>query len=138
MADVYRGRALVKGFAAGEVLISKEPISFFGDVDPDSGVIVKKGHELRGLSLSGKIFVFPYGIGSTVGSYIIYRLSKKGAAPSAIVNVQSEPIIVAGCVLAKIPLMDRLEVNPLEVLRSGYLVEVNCFKGELRVLSKKA
>jgi len=51
-------------------------------VDPNTGKVVEKGHDLEGKSIAGKIFVFPKGGGSTVGSYTLLRLKKNGKAPA--------------------------------------------------------
>jgi len=118
------GRKVVGGPGAGEAIVSKEAISFFGGVDPRNGVVIESGHDLEGRSIQGKVLVFPRGKGSTVGSYVIYGLRKYGAAPVAIVNIETEPIIIGGCVLAKIPLVDRLDRNPVEVIQTGDWVEV--------------
>ncbi len=113
-----RGRPLVEGIATGELLVSHEPISFYGGVDPITGKVVEPGHPLEGESLAGKILIFPYGKGSTVGSYVILRLRRRGLAPAGIVNVESEPIIVVGCMISSIPLMDRPAEDTLS-LKTG-------------------
>lgn len=79
--ELVRGRKISGGTAEGEALVSREPISFFGGVNPDTGVITEKGHELQGASVSGRVLVFPHGKGSTVGSYTLYRMKKNGVAP---------------------------------------------------------
>ncbi|MCD6260600.1 MAG: DUF126 domain-containing protein [Thaumarchaeota archaeon] len=94
-----KGRAIWRGWARGEALVSNQPISFYGGVDPETGRIIEKGHELEGRSIAGKILVFPYGKGSTVGSYIILRLKRRGIAPKAIVNLRCEPIIAVGAII---------------------------------------
>lgn len=122
-------RSLVEGYAEGEALVSREPISFLGDVDPKTGTIVREGHELYGESVKGKVLIFPHGRGSTVGSYIIYQMFKYGVHPKAIVNIESEEIIVVGCVLANIPLVDRPEGDILNFVRSGDWVVVDANRG---------
>ena len=117
-----KGRAIWRGWARGEALVSNQPISFYGGVDPETGKIIEKGHELEGRSIAGKILIFPYGKGSTVGSYIILRLKRKGLAPRAIVNLRCEPIIAVGAIIAEIPTIDKIDVS---VMRSGELVEVD-------------
>lgn len=129
-----KGRGLVKGVAVGSALVSRDPISFYGGVDPESGMVIEKGHQLEGVSVTGRVLVFPRGKGSTVGSYVLYRLRKLGRAPAAIVNVETEVIIVTGCILAGIPLVDRLSKNPLEVIRTNDLVRVNGTRGLVEVL----
>lgn len=121
---VIKARALVEGIAEGEALVSPKPISFYGGVDPKSGLIVEKGHPLEGANVAGKVLVFPYGKGSTVGSYVIYELAKRRLAPSAMVNLESEIIIIAGCVLSSIPLVDRPEEDPFKIIKSGDYVKV--------------
>jgi len=116
---VIGGRGLVEGYGGGELLVSPEPISFYGGVDPLTGVVREPNHPLEGKSIAGKILVFPRGKGSTVGSYVLLSLKDRGKAPAGIVNIRSEPIIIVGCVLAEVPLMDRPDKNPLEVLKSG-------------------
>ncbi|MEM3087758.1 MAG: DUF126 domain-containing protein, partial [Candidatus Bathyarchaeia archaeon] len=104
---VLKGRTIVGGQAEGTALVTREAISFFGGVEPRTGVIIERGHELEGSKISGKVLVFPRGKGSTVGSYIIYAMSKYGTAPAAMINLETEAIIAVGAVLANIPLMDK-------------------------------
>jgi len=124
-----RGRRVVGGSAEGEALVSVDPFSFYGGVDPETGVVTEPGHAVEGECITGKVFVFPTGKGSTVGSYVIYRMKKLGTAPAAIINTETEAIIVTGCVLAEIPLIDRLEENPLKTLKTGDLLKVNAEEG---------
>ncbi len=133
---VLKGRGLVEGRSEGEALVTSQPISFYGGVDPLSGVVTERGHELEGKTISGKILVFPYGKGSTVGSYVIYHMAKIGTAPLAIINLESEPIIVAGCVLANIPLVDKLDKDPIKTIETGDIVQVNGNHGIVVILSK--
>ncbi|RLE76913.1 MAG: hypothetical protein DRJ44_03240 [Thermoprotei archaeon] len=117
-------RAIVEGYAEGPALISKEPISFYGGIDPRTGVIREKGHPLEGKTVKNTILIFPYGKGSTVGSYVLLSLAKHGVAPKAIVNLESEPIIVIGCLLAKIPLVDKPQEDVFKILNDNENVKV--------------
>ena len=119
---IVKGRVIWSGWAKGEALVSSQPISFYGGVDPETGKIIEKGHELEGKSIAGKILVFPYGKGSTVGSYIILRLKKRGVAPKAIVNIKCEPIIAVGAIIAELPTIDGVDIS---IIRNGDLVEVD-------------
>lgn len=119
-----RGRRVVGGYAEGEALVSVDPVSFYGGVDPETGVVVEPGHAVEGECVTGKVFVFPTGKGSTVGSYVIYRMKKLGTAPAAIINTETEAIIATGCVLAGVPLIDRLEPDPLKTLETGVRLKV--------------
>ena len=119
---IFEGRIIFEGIAQGVVLTTTMGISFFGGVDPDTGTIVEKGHELEGQSIAGRILVFPTGKGSTVGSYTIYRLKQNGMAPAAIVNLECETITAVGCIISEIPCLDQI---PIENLRSGMRASID-------------
>lgn len=131
MILLIRGRGISGGLGTGLLLVSMQPLSFLSGVDPGSGIIVEKGHPLRGESITGKVLVFPFGKGSTVGSYVIYALSRNGHAPAAIVNTEAEPIIATGAIIGRIPMIDRIEV-PITRLKSGVMVTVNGDTGEMQ------
>lgn len=105
------GRIIKAGRAAGEALVSSEPVGFFGGVDPKTGVVVEPGHPLEGQCIAGRVLVFPTGKGSTVGSYTLYRLKKNGMAPAAIINAESEPIVAVGAIISEIPMLDQVEIG---------------------------
>jgi predicted aconitase with swiveling domain len=129
------GRAIVRGRAAGEALVTRMGISFYGGVDPESGVVVEAGHELEGRSIAGRVLVFPTGKGSTVGSYTLYRLRRSGCAPAAIVNATCETITAVGCILAEIPCVDQV---PLADLRSGMRLLVDGEQGTVELEASPA
>jgi hypothetical protein len=106
-----RGRIIFGGKAEGTALVSSSPMSFYGGVDPDTGEVVERGHELQGQSVKGRVLVFPHGKGSTVGSYVLYRLKKNGAAPCAIVNAKCETIVAVGAIISEIPCVDMIDIG---------------------------
>ena len=128
-----RGRRISRGKAEGYAIVSRRPFSFLGDVDVESGRVVAEDSDIRGESIAGRVFVFPKGRGSTVGTYVLLRMRKRGTAPIAIVNVETEPIIAVGAILAEIPLIDRLERDPLDVIRTGDYVIVDSEEGWIEV-----
>ena len=115
---ILLGRSIYKGKVEGEALVTLQAISFFGGVDPESGVVVERGHELQGETIAGKVLVFPTGKGSTVGSYTLYRLKYNGVAPSAIINAECETITAVGCIISDIPCVDQVEIEKIGTLRN--------------------
>lgn len=109
-----KGRTISPGKARGEAIVSREPIGFYGGIDPKTGVVIEKGHELEGKSVKGKVLVFPQGKGSTVGSYVIYGLKKNGVAPAAIVNKETETIVATGVILAGVPCVDGIDIGKIK------------------------
>ncbi len=123
---ILNGRKISTGNAAGEALVTSMGISFYGGVDPETGCVVEKGHELEGQCIAGKVLVFPTGKGSTVGSYTLYRLKRAGLAPAAIVNAEAETITAVGCIISDIPCVDHI---PIEQIRTGTQVSVDGERG---------
>ncbi len=125
------GRKISAGNAAGEALVTSMGISFFGGVDPETGRVVEKGHELEGQSVAGRVLVFPTGKGSTVGSYTLYRLKKAGLAPAAILNAEAETITAVGCIISDIPCVDHI---PIDKIKTGMQVSVDGESGAVEIL----
>jgi hypothetical protein len=128
---ILTGRKISTGSASGEALVTSMGISFFGGVDPLTGCVVEKGHELEGQSVAGRILVFPSGKGSTVGSYTLYRLKKAGLAPAAIVNAEAETITAVGCIISDIPCVDQV---PIDQLQTGMRLRVDGGSGLVETL----
>ena len=124
-----KGKKVVGGKAAGTAIVSHEPISFIGGVDPNTGYVIEKGHELEGQKITGKVLVYPTGKGSTGGSYRLYEMVYRKTAPQAIILIEREPVVTVGCIMGNIPAVDGLEKNPLEVIKDGDYVEVDADKG---------
>jgi len=114
-------------------LVSQKPLSFLGGVDYNSGVVVEKNHDLKGESLKDKILCFPSGHGSTVGSYVLYSLVKKGLGPKAIVNQVADTVVVVGAIIAEIPMVDQIDIKQI---KTGDIVEVDGDKGTVKVEGK--
>ena len=101
MEIVVTGRSLVAGCAAGEALVSQQPISFWGGVDPASGKIIDQRHDRCGASITGRICFFPAEKGSSTASAVLLELARTGKAPAAIVVVETPPILMLGAMIAQ-------------------------------------
>ena len=108
-----KGRTIFSGEAQGKSLVTQMGISFYGGVDPDTGLVVEKNHDLEGQSIAGRVLVFPTGKGSTVGSYTLYRLKANGLAPAAIINAECETITAVGCIISEIPCLDKINLDQI-------------------------
>ena len=130
---ILKGHPVARGRATAPALVSADAISFLGGVDPATGDVIEKGHALYGKNVRGQVLVFPCGKGSTVGSYVLYQLQKNGAAPAALINVRAEPIVAVGAIIAGIPMVDRLEQDPLSIIKDGVVVTVDGTRGEVEL-----
>lgn len=108
---ILRGRRIVAGRAEGEALASSVPFSFVGGVDPATGTVLDDDTGCAGQRLAGRVFAFPRGKGSTVGSYAIYGLAKRELGPAAILNARAEAIVAVGAILGGVPMVDGIDVG---------------------------
>jgi predicted aconitase with swiveling domain len=124
---------IVGGYGEGEALVSHEPICFYL-TDPKTGVVRERNHELVGKNLAHKVLVFPSGKASSVVQIDgLFKLASRNLAPEAMIVKDIETVLIVSAVIAKVPLVDRLEKDPFETIRTGDRVKVDAGKGIVTV-----
>ncbi|MFT7286889.1 MAG: putative aconitase/putative aconitase with swiveling domain [Halieaceae bacterium] len=91
---------LVPGDAHGEVLACTEGLSFWGGVDPDTGVIIDAHHPNYGAGLAGRMVLMPTSRGSCSGSGVLLQLARNAKAPAALIFREQEDILTLGAMIA--------------------------------------
>ena len=94
-------RLLIDGTAEGPLLFSDTALSFWGDVDPETGLVIDQAHPLHGRCLEGTILAIPGGRGSCTGSAVLMQLILNGKAPAGMVFSQAEEILTLGVMVAE-------------------------------------
>jgi predicted aconitase with swiveling domain len=130
------GRKVTGGCAEGEAIVTKDTISGFGGINPLTGVITERRHELRGQSFKGKILVFPGAKGSSGWSVNFHTARLAGAAPAAMLFNDMTTKVALGAVVLRIPSITELDQNPLEVIQTGDWIRVDADKGIVEVTKK--
>ncbi|UXX83603.1 cis-3-hydroxy-L-proline dehydratase [Roseovarius pelagicus] len=108
----HKATLFVQNNARGQVLTCKEGLSFWGGVDPDTGVIIDAHHPDHGATLAGRIVLMPTSRGSCSGSGVMLQLARNGQAPAALVFREEEDILTLGAMIAA-----RLFDRPIAILR---------------------
>ena len=108
-----RGRAVVPGTVEGEALVSHEPISGWGGIDPARGVIIEPRHELFGQCFTGKILVFPSAKGSSGWSGFFQSTRLLGTAPIGMIFARVSTKSALGAVVTRVPSVTDLDARPL-------------------------
>jgi predicted aconitase with swiveling domain len=95
-----RGRAVVAGRATGEAVVSAQPISLWGGLDAKTGEVIDRRHDCSGRVVTGRVFVYPQGKGSSTASAILLESIRLGTAPAAIINCATDPMAALGSIIA--------------------------------------
>jgi predicted aconitase with swiveling domain len=124
---------IIGGYGEGEALVSHEPICFYL-TDPKTGVVREKTHELAGKNIANKVLIFPSGKASSVVQIDgLFKLASHNLAPRAMIVKDVETVLIVSAFIAKVPLVDRLEKDPFETIRTGDRVKVDADKGTVVV-----
>ena len=131
-----RCHKIVGGCGEGEALVSREPICFYL-TDPKTGIVRERGHELEGKNIANKVLVFPSGKASSVVQVDgLFKLASNNVAPKAMIVKDVETVLIVSAVIAKVPLVDRLEKDPFEIIRTNDFVKVDADKGIVTVIRR--
>jgi len=145
MANIFlKGHKGIGGIAEGEALVCQEPINLMadtGNVWKDLGDVTFTNKvatpSAYGRSFAGKILVFPTGKGGIFSTNIMMDAATVGSVPKAIINVVAHPVWVTMAIVINIPLVDRLNKNPCEVIETGDWVRVDARRGTVGVTKKE-
>ncbi len=124
-----RGRALVAGAASGEVLVSDEPLSFWGGYDYRTGEIIDRRHPLSGQIAAGRVLAIPFTRGSSTTTAVLLEAVRAGTAPAAILTTDVDTFFVLASIVADemyrkpIPIV-ALSTSDFARLQSGQQVSV--------------
>jgi uncharacterized protein len=130
---ILRGRRVVPGVAEGIALVSREPISGWGGIDPLLGTIIERRHCLYGACFSGKVLVFPSAKGSSGWAGFFQATRLHGSAPLAMVITRISAKSALGAVVTRVPTLTDLDDDPVELIRTGDYVRVDADLGQLEV-----
>ena len=140
---VLKGHKGIGGIAEGEALVCQEPVNLMADTGnvwtdlKDTMFTNRIGTpSVFGKSFAGKVLVFPTGKGGIFSTNIMMDVATVGSTPKAIVNVRAHPVWAVLSIVLNIPLVDRLNKNPCQVIETGDYVKVDAKKGIVEVTKK--
>lgn len=117
----HMSKLLVAAKAEGDIVVFHEGHSFWGGVDPATGVVIDAHHPQHGQSLAGKVFMMPTSRGSCSGFRLVLELALNGHAPAALIFREAEDILTLGAMIAA-QMFDR----PVAVARLHHLNPLAC------------
>lgn len=130
---VLHGRKIVGGSVQGEALVTRQTISGWGGIDPNTGTIIELRHELRGQSFKDKILVFPGAKGSSGWSAFFHMARLNGVAPKGFIFNKMSTKIALGLVVTHSPALTDFDCDPLTVIETGDWVEMDADRAIARI-----
>jgi hypothetical protein len=127
---------IIGGYGEGEALVSHEPICFYL-TNPKTGMVRELSHELSGKNLANKVLLFPSGKASSVVQIDgLFKLASHNVAPRAMIVKDVETVLIVSAFLAKVPLVDKLEKDPFEIIETGDFVKVDAERRMVRIAKR--
>ncbi len=130
MAELIQAKPIVAGSAQGEALVSREPLSFWGGYDQETGEIIDRRHPLSGQNAAGRILVLPHSRGSSTTTAVLLEAIRAGTAPAAIVTTAEDAFFALAGVVAEemygsgIPILS-VDQAAFERLKTGQRIEID-------------
>jgi predicted aconitase with swiveling domain len=104
-------RCLLDGEAIGPLQILTEPLSFWGGVEVESGLIIDPNHPQFGDLVSGCILGLPHGRGSSSSATVLAEMIRIGSGPVGLILSEPDQILVAGGYVANFLYAKRFVVS---------------------------
>lgn len=126
---IIQGKPFIPGAANGQALVSREPISFWGGYDWQTGEIIDRRHPLSGSIARGRVLAIPFTRGSSTTTAVLLEAIRAGTAPCAIITTAADFFFALASVVADelyrspIPLVAISEAD-FSKLRTGDQVEI--------------
>lgn len=127
MKLTIQGTPTIPGAAQGKLLVSDEPLSFWGGYDQHTGEIIDRRHPLSGQIAAGRVLALPSSRGSSTTTAVFLEAIKAGNAPAAILTTGTDSFFALASIVADemyqtpIPII-ALEEADFAKLQSGWYV----------------
>ena len=102
MAELmFQAKVIIAGEARGAALVSREPLSFWGGYDWQTGEIIDRRHMLSGAIAKNKILAVPFTRGSSTTTAVLLEAIRAGTAPAAILTTDTDFFFALASVVAE-------------------------------------
>lgn len=137
MTNLFSCREIARGIVEGEVLLSQDQLLFY-HADPATGIITERGHCLEGISVKGKILVFPGGKGSSVVQMDgLYKLEQHGTAPLGFIVLEPDTVLVSSAIIMELPMVDRVEKSFYDTIQNGDRIRIDTDRQVIELLQRR-
>lgn len=125
----FSARECIQGQISAPIVYSDVPLSFWGGIDPETGIVIDHHHPLNGVCVAKHILAIPGGRGSCTGSAVMLELLLNGLAPAGLILCEIDEILIVGVLVARlffgksipVVVLDSQEFNRLKTFETAFL-----------------
>ena len=134
MGKKFKCHKISEGCVEAQAIVSKDNIMFYL-VNPETGVIIEKAHDLEGESIPNKVLIFPGGKGSSVVQADgLYQLKMRQNMPAAMVIQYPETVLVSSAIIMEVPMVDKVEPEFYEEVKNGDRIRIDADNQIIEIL----
>lgn len=94
-------KVIVDGTLDAPAIKTMTPISFWGGVNTEDGVVQDVHNELHGESLAGKVLCMPFDKGSCSGSGTVFEMIYRSTNPAGMLCLEASPVLALGPIIGE-------------------------------------
>lgn len=134
MGKQFRCHKISEGCVEAQAIVSKDNIMFYL-VNPETGVIIEKAHDLEGESIANKVLIFPGGKGSSVVQADgLYQLKMRKNMPAAMVIEYPETVLVSSAIIMEVPMVDKVDPEFYKEVKDGDMIRIDADNQVIEIL----
>ena len=130
----YSCHKISEGCAEAEAIVSKDHIMFYL-MNPETGEVIEKAHDLEGRSVAKKVLIFPGGKGSSVVQADgLYQLKMRKNMPAAMVIEYPETVLVSSAIIMEVPMVDKVDPEFYKEVKNGDIIRIDANNQVIEIL----
>ena len=134
MGKKFKCHKISEGCVEAQAIVSKDNIMFYL-VNPETGVIIEKAHDLEGESIANKVLIFPGGKGSSVVQADgLYQLKMRKNMPAAMIIEYPETVLVSSAIIMEVPMVEKVEPEFYEEVKNGDRIRIDADNQIIEIL----
>ena len=134
MGQKFKCHKISEGWIEAQASVSKDNIMFYL-VNPETGVIIEKAHDLEGKSIANKVLIFPGGKGSSVVQADgLYQLKMRKNMPAAMVIEYPETVLVSSAIIMEVPMVDKVDPEFYKEVKNGDIIRIDANSQVIEIL----
>lgn len=134
MGTKFYCKRISEGYAEAEVIISKDAVCYYL-VEPETGLVVERNHDLEGRNIAGKILMMPSGKGSSVVQADgLFKLGRNQKSPLGMIIEHADPVLVSSALIFEVPMVHKVDPEFYKLIKDGDRITLNATEGWIEIL----